>query len=194
MDEKRLVQKELFEEFAHKQKRKQPKAIFASSQKNTATFSIEHIIIGVIALIILGMIIFSAGVERGKRVERKKRKFKVEVEVKKSDAAIEKDAARTNKVDAAPLMTEKTEPLKSAPKLKEKRVTTLYTIQLASYLKEETAANAASALKEDGHKAFVRESGKYFTVCVGEFKEKQKARKGQDKLSRLYPDCYVRRR
>jgi len=73
-----------------------------------------------------------------------------------------------------------------------------YTIQLATFSKQETAHREVDNLASKGYEGFVRENGRFFEVCVFRFKERQLARKKLDDLMRFgfrdtYRDAFVKR-
>lgn len=193
MDEKRQIQKELFEEFAKPDRKRSPKILFQPGARRTITLTYEHLIFIVMAVIITAAAFFSLGVERGKRL---KPESTVLAEKKTEQASVEM---------AAPPKQIKEEPVKEEPVIKKeetpaqpkeapkKETVSAYTVQVASYLKKDTADKEVLRLKKEGFEPFVRPSGKYYIVCVGEFKNKSTAASTEKKLRRLYPDCYVRK-
>ncbi|OGX05426.1 MAG: hypothetical protein A2Z88_05910 [Omnitrophica WOR_2 bacterium GWA2_47_8] len=69
----------------------------------------------------------------------------------------------------------------------------VYTVQVASYKKENQAHEAAQDLKVHGYEIFVMPKGEYSILCVGKFIEKNQASQYASKLKRKFKDCLVRR-
>ncbi len=68
-----------------------------------------------------------------------------------------------------------------------------FTIQVASFKREENARKEAMRLKEKGYDIFVLPSGSHSVVCVGKFVQKDAAKQFLNKLKNKYNDCLVRR-
>ncbi len=68
-----------------------------------------------------------------------------------------------------------------------------FTIQVASFKREENARKEAMRLKERGYDIFVLPSGSHSVVCVGKFVQKDAAKQFLNKLKNKYNDCLVRR-
>lgn len=190
MDEKSKIQKELFEEFVEADKKKHLKAKFWPGPKRTITLSYEHLIFIAMAFIITAAVFFSLGAERGKRLQVKslalveKESRQTPVQIAEILEPVQKEAA--TKEEKAGL-----QPKEAGGK---KEVVSVYTVQVASYVKKDSADQEAQRLKEKGLKPFVFLSGNYYIVCGGEFKSKTEAASEQKRLRKIYPDCYVRRK
>lgn len=181
MDEKRQVQKELFEEFGTAPKRRHPKNIFQQKQKAAVTFSLEHLIFITIGIIILALIAFSLGVERGKSVTLRDRR----VEGAKAPGPSKEDTGLNS---AAPEEERSGIEYEAA----EKPVLD-YTVQVASYVSRGTAESRAGELKSKGYEAFVLHKGSYYVMCIGRFPDRQSANAERDSLRKEYSDCLVRK-
>jgi len=68
-----------------------------------------------------------------------------------------------------------------------------YVIQVASYLKENTAKVEKGHLEQAGFSAELLKKGKYVVVYVGGFTDEQEAKKAQMLLRKKYNDCLIRR-
>lgn len=68
-----------------------------------------------------------------------------------------------------------------------------FTIQVASFKREENARKEAMRLKERGYDIFVLPSGSHSVVCVGNFVRQDEAKQFLNKLKNKYNDCLVRR-
>lgn len=175
MDEKRQVQKELFEEFTGSDKKKHFKSIFSPKPKRTINLLYEHLIFIAMAFIIGIAVSFSIGVERGKGL------------VLKRDVSL--TSVQRQKQQPQPV-----EALKAKEEPKKEEGPAAYIIQIGSYLKKEEAEKEALSLKKKGYNASVIISGKFHVVCVGEFKSKEQASELFKKLSKLYPGSLLKER
>ena len=84
------------------------------------------------------------------------------------------------------------ETLPVAPK-KEEIIDLAYTVQVASFQKDEYAQKEAMTLKKKGYDIFVVAKGKYSIVCVGKFSRRDEAKVILSRLKKTYKDCMVRR-
>lgn len=179
MDEKRQIQKELFEEFAGTGKKKHAKGVIYPKIKKSFNLSYEHIVFIFIGIIIACVVSFSLGVEKGKSIKAKKAE------------AITEEEIRIPAAHTAETVVE--EPAIEIPVEPEKEEGPVYTVRVASYFKESTAEKEMELLKGKGIDSFTYQSGRYYVVCVGRFEDKKKARSEQRKLLKSYPDCYVKK-
>jgi len=69
----------------------------------------------------------------------------------------------------------------------------VYTIQVASFKKEEYANQEASDLRKKGYQIFVIAKGSYSIVCVGKFSQERQAQTTLSQLKRKYKDSLIRR-
>ncbi|NQT96081.1 MAG: SPOR domain-containing protein [Candidatus Omnitrophica bacterium] len=181
MDEKRQAQKELFEEFTEAgEKRKSSKPLFYPRPKRTFTLSYEHIVIVAITVIIVAVVSFSIGVEKGKA--RHEDIGSAGIRVVKSKASIE---TKVPPAETEALEEPKPEPAETKP---------IYTVQVASYKQIEDARKEAEVLEGKGYKSDVLVKGIYYIVCAGEFSTRDKAKTLERKLKAVYKDCYIRER
>jgi len=68
-----------------------------------------------------------------------------------------------------------------------------YTIQIASYKGREGAERESQRLRAKGFSPVILKKGDYSIVCVGTFTNKEKARSLLTQLRPKYRDCYIRR-
>ncbi|MBF0484510.1 MAG: SPOR domain-containing protein [Candidatus Omnitrophica bacterium] len=172
-------------------------------QLKSLTVSAENIIVLCIISVVIGVICFSVGVERGKNVavqdyitSASPKEIAVPV-IKKTDQA-NTDNLELLAASRGPVVSPKTmvnaDKTQVPIKLAQANLENFYTIQVGSYKQEGPAQKAASALKGSmGHETFVMTKGKHVIVCVGKFDEKQDAQQFTSKLKKKYKDCLVRR-
>jgi hypothetical protein len=167
------------------------------------TLSAENTIVLSIIFIVVLVVFFSIGVERGKRLAR------VPAAVSGEVAAVE---AGTNAAEViyqginAPgvsafgqgefpkaaveeAATEKREVLE-VPIDEEYR----YTIQVASFKSLQYAMKEAKALESKGHETFVMPKGEHQIVCIGKFAAQGDARQYARKIKDRYQDYLIRSR
>jgi len=167
-------QKELFEEYDYsskwprffKKRRFPQKQFMFSLTYEKATLSL------VIAVVLL-VISFCLGIERGKKIIRAVYPSQQEEPVVQKPA--EKLPEPVNNVK-----------LEKKPKL-------LYTIQVATYVKRASAEHEARRLEKRGFPTYVVESGKYYLLRAGAYETKRGAENAKLKLKAKYKDCFVKK-
>ena len=163
-------------------------------KKIAINLSYENAVLLFIAFIMLAVVIFSLGVEKGKRAAAK-----VTAAAKETPAAPVAEApARIKEAEkitpGAPEKAEKTENKKPAPPpAKEEAADRPYTIQIVA-LKDKAAAEREMArLKKEGYDAFIIPSDKWIQICVGRYANKKDSEKDFKELKNKYPSCYFRK-
>lgn len=181
MEEDRY-QKELFE--FEKQKKPFPRfgRIFLKSNFGL-TFSMEKLVFISIGLIMLMVIIYALGVERGKSL----RPQAIVQNRVVSQAPLEpKPIQQVHAIPAPTPPTTKTQP----PKEQDKP----YTIVAVTFLRKDTALAEVNRLKKEGFESFIAESDSYFLVCVGAYDDKEGAKPMLSKVKKIYKDAYLKLR
>ncbi|MFH1360553.1 MAG: SPOR domain-containing protein [Candidatus Omnitrophota bacterium] len=163
--------------------------------------SLENVVIGGIFILMTMILSFSLGVEKGKKIVYQPHlspQTATEESVSQTEVILpeptERVKASSDQQDASEqepmiLAQLKEESPKSNPQ-------NSYTIQVASFQKEEYAQKEASRLKKDGfshYEIFVLPKGKFSIVCVGSFSQRNDAQENLSQLKRKYKDCLVRR-
>ena len=169
----------------------------------------DRLILSGIGMLLVIVLFFSLGVERGKIVAGQRPvpgPAPVVVPPKamppsKQPVRVVQSPPRTippPKEQPAPVMTSRPPVVKAEAKTDPKPAPVdmkYYTIQAVTILSKEQAEREVAKLKTKGFEPFVMKSGKYIVVCVGKNSSEQNA-KGSErfkKLRRLYHDCFVRR-
>lgn len=179
MKDYKEFQSELFNEFPQEDNRR--RRVFKNvpgAKKIKIVISQEKLIFFIISVILLYAIIFSVGIERGKRIKK-------EPVFKGEEAACQPDNR-----EYAPT---KEEPTKVIPE--EKKISTygrFYTIQIVTYTSKAQAQEELDKLKKDNYDAFMSISGKYNMIFIGKFKDKKSADNMQKKLQTKYKDCFLK--
>jgi len=151
------------------------------------TLSVESLVIFSILGIMVALFSFSLGVERGKHVAAETLDERV--------SAAWNVGART----AAPVVKPAAMAAASVVAARTVHAATLsvagnrFTVQVASYGKEEFARQDAMLLKARNFQSFLIHSGKYWLLCVNTFSNKENAITFQRKLAGQYRNSQVRR-
>ncbi|OQB12080.1 MAG: Sporulation related domain protein [Candidatus Omnitrophica bacterium ADurb.Bin205] len=135
----------------------------------------EKTILIIIAILVTGIVSFSVGVERGRRLS-------------KSQPLQAQDSEVRTEVAQAQIITEDEE---------EPQPATIpvsgYTVQVASFKTNVYAQKEVALLKKRGYKAVTLKKGEHIILCVGNFPGKEEAQALLSELNRYYKDCRIRR-
>ena len=177
------MQKELFEEFQKPAKsRRGPLGIGAPHKVYNIMLSNEQLILLIIGLIILLVICFSLGVEKGKRTALAKKNQVVKIVVAEDIVTL-------------PEASEQIQVQKEAKKvIPAKSSSSLFVVQLASYKDIVKARKEQESLRSKGYEAEVAGSGKYSVLYVVGFDNKNEANVARAKLKSRYKDCFIKHR
>ncbi len=162
IQESNETQAELFKEFA-KAPKKRPWRRLWLPRGLTVKVSHESLILGVILLIMVMILCFTFGVERGKRIGAIK-------------ASARRDAKNIEEGGVAPM----TVPMREEEGISVNQevvplVQEVYAIQLITYKHEEYVNKELAKLKRNGFEPFVVRSGRFFVVNIGPYKNKDEA-------------------
>jgi hypothetical protein len=175
MIENKDHQPELFEEFSESQGRRRLSGRFSKSRKINLTVTNQMLVSFIIALIIFSVIIFSLGVERGRRIEAGHRME-------------EPEDAQELKTPPAIEPAETKMPEEKKPALERE----VYAVQVAAFRRLDQAEKEIERLKGRKKEGFILERGNFYVVYVGKFDDKQKAISVQKELQSTYKDCFIR--
>lgn len=167
-----------------------------SNLRNGFHLAIENVVVICIVFVMISLLLFSVGVERGKRLAGYQAN---EIdEASETDGIIvlpsedKSDFQSTQASVEKAVEEQKTEVIK-LPEIQERTIQKPFTIQVASFKLEENAHKEADKLKTKGFETFVVPKGSYSIVCVGQFSGKTEASQYTQKLKDRYKDCMVRR-
>jgi cell division septation protein DedD len=190
-------QKELFE--FENRKRSFPKFDKMIPRGDFAIIlTLEKTVFVSIGIIMLLVVIYALGVERGKVVVRRIPQPVAAVRVapvKAPAAPLLKAAVQVKQPAPAPItapVAAITSPVPSAEKAIDPAKP--YTIVAATFTRKEWADQEAARLKKSGLEAFAVSSEPYFIVCIGVFANKDVAKPVLNKVRRSYKDAYIRLR
>lgn len=140
----------------------------------------EKAILMITAILITGIISFSLGVERGKKIVSKGEVDKLLEPVKtQSSAPVFKP------------MVKKDEVVKPVFSVMQQQGA--FTIQVASFKTKVNAQKEAEILKRRGFDASISTKGSYVILCVGNFLNKEAAQPLLTELNKRYGSCTIRR-
>ncbi|MBU0467654.1 MAG: SPOR domain-containing protein [Candidatus Omnitrophica bacterium] len=173
------------------------------------TFTPENIITSIIIIIVSFVVLFSFGVERGKRVAKMTSNSK--------NGAIEKKAVQINgnsvslppsdegkvsenteieKVEFASVgqrIIGNNEAILSLPQEVQETNQNVFTIQVASFKQKKNAQMESEKLNGMGEDVFVLSKGDHLIVCIGRFKKREEAKTFSNKIKSRYNDFLIRR-
>ncbi|MFZ5799998.1 MAG: SPOR domain-containing protein [Candidatus Omnitrophota bacterium] len=155
--------------------------------------TLETAVILFIFLVLSFLLVFSFGVERGKRLASLK--LLSSPNEKKTSAETDYQRVAVSQVKPVPPSGETA--VKMATPLKVvslgSRPAGRYTIQVASFTKAASAKKEAEGLRKLGYAISLRSSGAFHYLCVGNYTDKQEAEIVLKKLRSKYRDCFIRR-
>lgn len=182
---------------------------------------VEYTIVIGIGILVLTIIAYAVGVEKGKRM----------MSAEMASSKVKVSAAPVDQVDGIGVaevsyedwirpepetgkVVKKTEsPIKEEPKpvevaapvqkvvaekepvveKKEEAPETEYAIQLASFRDEGSAKTEAAKLKKKGINADFSKKGEWFQVFSGGYRTRSEADNAVNTLAEMYPDCFIKR-
>lgn len=177
----------------------------------------EYIIFSFIIVILLVLGSFFLGIEKGKLVAKKEfsqnSDFQTILKAKKEPVPEKQEKQKTgsgqNIVVAKKIEPEKIIETKKQDICKDQQKVNSdmpqaaadnkraksdpYAVQVITYAKADLAQSELEALKKKGFSSFKHQSGKYHVVFVGPFNNKQCASKVQQKLVKVYKDCFLKK-
>ncbi|MBN1869879.1 MAG: SPOR domain-containing protein [Candidatus Omnitrophica bacterium] len=169
------------------------------------TLSLENSIVLCIIFLMVLVLFFSFGVERGKKIallaavnEEGNVAQAAEEHVIQQPADVKEKVKEGQRVilpvNLPEVIREEKEPGIKPPIEKTQEQEKLFTIQVASFKLEKSAKREADRLRGVGHEdTFVVPKGNYSIVCVGKFGQMDEAKRFSSKLKKRYNDCLVRR-
>ncbi len=179
------------------------------------TLSVENTIVLAIVAIMVVVLFFSFGVERGKRIVRSVLEDKTNGQTNaaalpvtperpdlKVFQEITPDQKKVTTQGPSPderlpggmeVVPESVSLVVSKTQAKQHPALGTFTIQVASFKERENAQKEAKRLEKRGYPIFVLPKGNHSIVCVGKFAFKDEATEFFHKLKKSYNDCVIRR-
>jgi len=163
-------------------------------RRNISIRQYERYITLFICFIIFGIFSFSLGFERGRRLADNTQRGNVNtapagLNKKNVEPKIPRRKIKKDKKD------KKSRFVRSGKEKTSSSGSGIYTIQIASYLKEKYAKLAAQKFQKQGYHTIVMPKGKYIILCIGSFSSKEKALNSLKKIKKdkNYRDSFIRR-
>lgn len=169
------------------------------------TLSLENIIVCSIIFIMLLVLFFCFGVEKGKQAVAASGTTQILApgQTVKVNEIIQEESvdtyAQAQSKDPSlqatltpPPRTEQ-QPISQLSVNEGKNPGRFFTIQVGSFKSEENAQREAMSLKKKGYDIFVLPKGEHFIVSVGKFGQRNEAKEFSKRLKNQYQDCLVRR-
>jgi preprotein translocase subunit SecF len=197
----KAIQSDLFEEFQPKKIKKR----YRNSFKRFLPYgfvnirlSYESLFFSLIIVLMFSVVLFSLGIERGKRIKKdyfmqsnrvstRDGQFRAE-ETPRTSVASEKDSPQLKPPQTkADLST-----AGMVPKESIQSTGFNYTIQVLTYKDKISADRQVQQLIKKGYKPFIIHSGMFYAVCVGLYSSRETAKADLAILRRSYKDCFVR--
>ncbi len=182
------IQPELFDEFTDSNLNPKQRIYRRIMRKRLPphflfTLSYENIIISIIVLIMLIIVSFSLGIERGKKLLD-------------SRASLRSDAAVVEAREPALVEIKKPSLKKAVSDLpaREKEKAQPYIIQVATFKQKALAEKEMSRLRKLNYNPFSLSFGKFHLVFVGNYATGELAKKDLRELRKIYKDCFIKRR
>ncbi len=170
----------------------------AFGKKMILRFSYENVVLLFIVFIMLAVLFFSLGVERGKRMAKQGSGWPR----KPSANIVPQNADEEKRFDCIeqPIAETYQDTLKETVEETERHIQNIsvqtvkpYTIQVISFKKEANVEREMERLKKDGYEVFTIPAREWFQICVGRYANKKDSEKDLNALKKRYPTCYVRR-
>lgn len=184
--EGKQAQPELFPNFTQEQNEPRPvKKIIFPQKKLKITLPYEGIFLLIIGFMMVVIISFSLGVEKGKRIKSAQL---TPLSLRESQEPIR--SSQKTAMGLLPVHEEISKEKEALP-VDHSRP---YTIQVVTYRRKGYAREEMARLEKRGYQPFIITSGEYIQLCVGTYSNQKEARQLQKILKKTYRDCYVRRR
>lgn len=171
-------QVEFFDDLAGRAK-KPKKRRFACLGKIALSLSYESLMILCIGLIMLLIVCYSLGVERGRQLARLKSEGVITAQEQEKPKTTTPKPKKRVRVEVARAKAE----VKTSPY-----------IQVATFRTDKYANIEIRRLKGKGYQPFLLTKGNFREVCVGGYSNKDEAREALKQLRKLYADCILRHR
>jgi hypothetical protein len=191
-------QTELFSEFqspSAKKPRHFLRQDIALRKKIILNLSYENLVLSSIAFIMLLVVFFSLGVEKGKKVAQRDAATAADIISRPivEKVSVEEEASETLAPETGESEPEIAKIKDSAEVAEAEGYVKPYTLQVIAFKQKSKADREVERLKKEGYDASIITSGDWLQVCVGKYADKVEAKGDIDSLKKKYPTCYFRR-
>jgi hypothetical protein len=177
--EKDNIQREFFDLGTQKKQRNRFGQFFRRTDFSV-NLSAEKLIFLSIGVLMLAVVCFALGVERGKSL--------IDAAVRAAPATVRAAVQQAGAVtDTQPKAAVQQTPAASATDKSKS-----FMIAVGVYSKEATAITEINKLKSNGLEAYMLRNGQYYAVCVGSFASKDSAQKTLAKVKQFRKDAYIK--
>ena len=194
--ENEKIQKELFEFEAPKKISRPRFGSFLQKSDFGIKLTAEKLVFISIGIIMLMVVFFALGVEKGKSLAALEIVPSVapiqEATVKVQSKAVAAPITQVKAVQTVTNITPKDKNTQPAQVQQPKDKS--YTIVAAAFSHQDTASREVAILKKGSLDAFVYYSEPYYLACVGSFANKDSAQKVLSRVRQMHRDAYVRLR
>ncbi|MFC1548537.1 SPOR domain-containing protein [Candidatus Omnitrophota bacterium] len=161
---------------------------------------VEYVVIIAIGILMLAIVSYAVGVERGKRLsgigpEEPTKESVItseEKDVRDMPVPVKEEAKSVQKRERAKTDVEKAPAQKRRTVVR--KVESVYLIQLASFRNQDAAVKEAVKLNQKGIATEIAKSGDWYQVYAAGYRTIEEARDAKKKLSVDYKDCFIRRK
>jgi cell division protein FtsN len=195
MTEHKTMQLEIFEDILKAKKAQGPQG---EAEDRIPNFKFPtQICVKAACLLIVVLVSFALGVERGKLISKNKVSTRMLAESKSLEEVVKEIVIKDEEQIPEPAI-EKEEPLVQENKVEEKAAedaiaTSGYLIQVASYKKNSSYIDKEiERLKQKGYSTKTISGKEYMGICAGNFSDKQEAQKHLKILKETYKDCFIK--
>lgn len=161
-------------------------------KRHTLILPVDTLVLLIVVIVLLLTLAFSLGIERGRKIAysqiEKKSNFQQEeiFNTESEKEGIKEKVEETQEVAVIPnKVNDKDNEKKHSASAK-------YILQLATYLKKETAEIEVTKLEDKGYPVFLSQKGKYVVLFIGDFSDKNEAEEKMAELKKRYKDCFIR--
>jgi len=182
------IQKELFDEFG-KEKRK--RSLFRRSETEHISFSssFDTLLLGILILVMGVVIIYAVGVEVG---HQEKLRLAGRESIKTTVQPVSARLVQSQQIQQVQVAVHS--PKKTS--LPERETVRKYTVQIASFTKNDAAERTLEKLKKEkaGVEIFLIPGPKQIALCIGNHETRAAADRALSELQKKYKDSFVRNR
>jgi hypothetical protein len=198
----REVQSDLFEQLNKAKNKRRFKPSFRKMFPYgfvTFRLSYEGAIFSLIVFLMLCVIMFSIGMERGKNsrsyVREEIKKDVKPVSIRPQMKNVQPNTVSVNKLKSSPAVAYNIPRASTVTQVRtpqEEAVKGNYTIQVLTYRDKSTAEKQVQKLTQNGHRPFVIFSRGFHQICIGRYTNRESAKIDLANLRRNYKDCFIR--
>lgn len=167
-----------------------------SAKRHTVILPLDTLVMVSVVMVLLLVITFSLGVEKGRRIAYPSLE---RIIAKEANVGQANNKAEADNVDTTGVMLPQPSEIESSPSgifnqpVVDEEIQNRYLIQVASFMKEKIARQEAKTLEDDGYPVEIAKKGKFVVIFVGDFSDRQQAQKNMETLKKRYKDCFIRR-